>query len=287
MNEPTSAPVGGAPFAWWRFLFWMLICFVHGAAVAWAAMVVHNDFDFAPLVFFPLLTGVVLGATGVGLVRLCQMGNRPTALLGTVLAAAVTVVGQHYIGYREACREERQQAETYRKAERAFPDLLKGRIPAPPAGLLDFLRSQAAQGRPILAGHVARGWLAWLTWSCDAFLLLAASLAMMIPALKQPYCSRCSSWYRTMRNGRIDAETARILAETARMPLAASIKSARYRLLSCNGGCGPAGFELSWEDLEGDTSSARTWLDADCRNRVMQVLDEAGPHHPKTPADES
>ena len=81
-----SCPLGGGRFVWRGFVLWVPACFVLGILVAWAAVAAEEK--FAPLIVFPLLVGVGLGALSVGLLRLGQVGNRPTVLLGTVLAAS-------------------------------------------------------------------------------------------------------------------------------------------------------------------------------------------------------
>ncbi len=247
-----------------------------GIPIAWAADVGQSY--FAPLVIFPLLVGVGLGAVTVGMMRLAQVGNRPTIVLGTVLGAAVAVAGQHYLDYRTAYDRAERETEVYRQMKRAFPDGVQGQMPAPPEGLADFLHRQAAAGRPIdlPQGRVhLEGWVVWLSWAIDGLLVLAAALALVIPATRQPYCNRCRSWYRVVRGGRIDAVTARAVALVASVAIVERAKAARFRLFDCNGGCGPIGFQLSWDESPRGTSTVRTWLDADRRDRIVQRLDTA------------
>jgi len=268
-----SGPVGGGRFSWWSYVLSLPACLVLGVLVAWAASVAEEK--FAPLIVFPLLVGVGLGALAVGLMRLGQVGNRPTVLLGAVLAAGVTVVGQHYVRYRaERARVERQ-VEEFRRAHLAYPKLTEGHEPSPPADVVSYLQAQARIGREMkMRGYVARGWVAWLTWAIDGLLVLAATLAMVVPAMRQPFCNRCRSWYRVTRSGRADAQTAGRLAELADVRLEDLPSSARYRLLDCHGGCGPTEFVLSWQPPRTAAFSVRAWLEPPRRNRVVQVLDE-------------
>ena len=127
----------------------------------------------------------------------------------------------------------------------------------------------------MLGGYIARGGTAWLTWAVDGVLVLAAAVAMVVPAMRQPYCDRCQSWYRVIRSGRIDVPTARRLADVAGVAAADKPTAARYRLLTCNGGCGPTGFDLCWDRWPGGACLVQTWLDAGRRDRITQVLDEA------------
>ncbi|MBN2473769.1 MAG: hypothetical protein JXB62_04135 [Pirellulales bacterium] len=264
----------GGPFAWAKLAFWLPACLGLGLMTAWMAAVAEGY--FAPFLIFPLLVGVGLGAMAVGLVRVSQTGHRPTVLLGTVLAVAATVVGQHYFSYRAVWEAYNANAATIERARRLFPDDLQDRLAAPPPNLVAFLREEAARGRPLPGGYSGRGKGVWASWAVDALLVLGATLAMVIPALRQPYCSRCGSWYRVTRSGRIDVSTARRLAEIAEVTPVEESRVARYRLRNCNGGCGPTEFELSWDESPKGTTRVRSWLDVDRRNRMTEVLDEIG-----------
>jgi hypothetical protein len=256
-----------------RFAFWLPWCFAHGAAVAWIAA--HVEQFAAPVLLFSLLVGVVLGATLIGLTRLAHVGHRWTILSGAVLAVSVAVVGQHYINYRIARRQLRDQAERYRLARSAFGDMVLGEMPAPPAGFVDFFRWRAARGFEFL-GCDAKGAVAWLIWAADGLLVLAAALAVVVPALKKPYCSRCKSWFNTTRRGPLDADSARQLATLvgAEPPKIEEDTLAGYRLFTCAGGCGPTGFELRYDQSGRRRSSLVAWLDAEQRNRLVAALDQ-------------
>jgi hypothetical protein len=241
-----------------------------GLVAARLAESAQLELHFTPLVLFPLLIGIGLGAIVVGLVRLGQVGHRSTIVLVTVLAVAVAVAGQHYLQYQAS----QQQTQWFDTVRRAFPDLPEDRIPQAPTGFFDYLQGQAAAGRPIVGNYVARGAVAWLSWVVDALLVLAAALAMVIPAIRQPYCNQCGSWYRTIRGGRIDVGTGQRVAALAGLAAPEKPLAARYRLASCMGGCSPTRLELSWEGTGGERSLDQSCLDAACRNRLMQVLDE-------------
>jgi len=238
--------------------------------MAWLAVVAEAF--FAPLVIFPLLVGVLLGFLLVAVVRLAQVGNRATVILGVVPAVALTVAGQHYLGYLKAYSESSGQIQKQGNSTADFGAVLKQFTPSFP----EYMQRQAAVGRRLLPGYTARGWVAWLSWAVDGLLVLAAALALVIPAVLQPYCNRCRSWYRVVRSGRIDVPTARRLARLAGMPEGETPKGAGYRLLSCNAACGPTDFELNWREAGGGASTSRAWLDTDQRNRVAQVLDASG-----------
>jgi len=270
-NRDRLGSAGGGRFVWTRLVLWLPACLALGALTGRVAVVAQSYGQ--PFLLFPLLMGVGLGAMTVALMRIGQVGNRPTVLLGTVLAASLGIVTQHYFSYLAVREAYSSDAATLEMAKRTFPDDVTGRIPQPPATFLDFLHADARKGRPLPGGYIAREGVAWATWAVDGLLVLLSALAMVIPALRQPYCNRCRSWYRVSRSGRIDVPTARRLAEIAEIPPAENPTAARYRLLNCNAACGRTGFELSWDESPGGTRSSRCWLDADRRSRITQVLD--------------
>ena len=201
------------------------------------------------------------------------MGNRPTAILGTLLAVAVAVLGQHYLDYRRVEAVSRQQIEAMKPLG---PASLMRELVAPPPGFADYLRRQAVTGRSIGQGYVLTGWAAWLSWAIDGLLVLVVSLAMVIPATRQPYCNACRSWYRTVRAGRLRFAVAARLAEAGSAKIEAPVKWVHYRLSCCQGGCSPTRLELFWDapDRRG-RSSIDAWLDVEHRNQAVQALDEA------------
>ena len=274
-HEEQSATGEGPPraarFRWPALALWLPTCGLLSAAVAWLAVVVAKH--FAPLMIFPILVGLVLGVTLVGLARLMQAGNRPTVVLGTIVACLVAVVGQHYACYRVDRDLDLEQAESFHQAEQKHPGLVLGTAPQPARDVFDYLRRQADEGRPLLGSYVARGPAAWTSWTADGLLLTAAALLVVLPAVRQPYCGRCRSWFRTTRRGQLDADSARRLAGGLKIELPDSVASIDYRVVSCSAGCDPTGFEICWIGESGKSSSARVWLGADQRNQVTQTLD--------------
>ena len=249
------------------FALWLLAAAGLGGMAAWLA--VEGQRDFAPLLLFPIVLGIGLGAMNVGLMRLAQMGNRPTAILGTLLA-----VGRGRPGpalSRLSPRGSRQPA-TDRGDAAVGPASLVRELVAPPAGFADYLRRQAARADRCGHGYVLTGWAAWLSWAIDGLLVLAAALAMVIPATRQPYCNACRSWYRTVRAGRLCLAVAMRLAEAGSAKIEDPVKWVRYRLSCCQGGCSPTRLELFWEapDPRGH-SSIETWLDVEHRNQAVQA----------------
>ncbi len=266
MNVESDKPaVGMEPPEPARFrrvvlLAWLPACLVCGAALAWVA-VAAGDY-FSPLLLFPLLVGAVTGVAVTAMVRLAQIGNRTTILLGTALAALTVVAGQHYVqyltAYRPAAKDQQSLREIMPIVRPSFPE---------------YLRKTASLGRRINGRNVGGAGLAWFSWSLDGLLILGASLALAALAARQPYCNRCRSWYHSIRSGRLDRVSAAELAQAVGLALPAKLVWTRYRLSTCNSGCGPSGFALYWEDADGNVSSHRVWLSAELRCRVTEMLD--------------
>ena len=272
---------GFAPVA---FLLALVIAPVVGLIWGWAAEAVQ--FYVAPFLLFPIVVGVFTGLTIVGLTRFAQIGHRPTVLLAVVLAAAVAACGQHYLHYLstysrplslppfESGTEERAapSADELAKRDTVVQNLGALQKELTP-GFGKYMLAQARRGRPLPGGYVAAGWAAWLTWAVDVLLTLAAAVAVTLPGIRVPYCNRCRTWYRTIRNGKIDVHTAQLLAEICNVEAIPDLHSPRYRLSCCQGGCGPTRCELSWEESNGAVDLVRVWLDGEQRNRIAAVLD--------------
>ena len=270
--QPSVAVFAGGRFAWPVFLVWLPA--TAGLGVVAASAAVEGQSYFAPLLLFPILVGIGLGATIVGLLRWLQMGNRPTVVLGTLLAVAVAVVGQHYFHYRHLLSVSQQQIDAMQHVAGAA---VARELVAPPSSFVDYMRQQAEHGRPLTRRHVLTGWAAWLSWSVDGLLTLAAALGMVLPAMWQPYCNTCRSWYRTIRAGRVPLAVAQRLADVASATIANPAPWIRYRLACCQGGCSPTRLELFWEAPHRRGHFAiEAWLDTEHRNQAMQALDGGG-----------
>lgn len=233
-----------------------------GALVAWLAVVAGEY--FAPLLLYPLLVGVVTGAATVGLVRMSQTGNRPTILAGALVAALVAAAGQHYVKYRLVYRPAPKDAALFER--------IRG-LPMVP-DFATYIQRMAEQGRKVYGRRIGGPALAWTSWGLEAALLTAAALALAALAARQPYCNRCHSWYHITRSGRLAGARARRLAAAAGVDLPWEV-AVRYRLANCNSGCGPSGLALYWEQADGEPAAARSWLTAEQRRQVAEVLDAA------------
>jgi len=236
-----------------------------GLGSLWAWWAVAGQGYLAPLILFPLLIGAGVGVTMVGLVRMMQVGHRPTVLSAVVAAALLAAILQHYVNYLEWCRPEAVDPATGKDLSEAVARLVPG--------FGDYIQAQARHGRPLAFGYVAHGWAVWLTWAVDALLTVFAAVAVAIPAMHTPYCNRCRSWYRVTRNGKIDVATAKRLAEWVHVALPDHTRSQRYRLSDCHNGCGPTCCELSWEEATGQVSLVPFWLDPVGRSQIATILD--------------
>lgn len=260
-------PFAGGQFAWQGLLLAIVVAPLFGLIWAWLAE--GAQAYFAPLILFPLLVGTFAGLSVVGLVRFAHVGHRPTILLAAVLAAVVAATAQHGFGYLNTYYWARPPVGPGVAPGMDFSELFQEMRPS----FGEYMAAQAQRGRPLLLDYTAQGWGAWLTWAVDLLLVIAGAIAVTIPAMRVPYCNRCRTWYRTIRNGKIDQPTALRIAELVGVDEVDHPRSPRYRLSACEGGCGPTRCELSWEESDGAIALVRAWLDSAARNQVAAILD--------------
>ncbi len=263
---------GKRPISWQALAVWWPGSLLVGLLLGGAAAVAQAW--FAPVVFFPLLVGFLLGLMLVGLLRTAQMALRSAAFVGTLVAVCGLVVVEHYVCYRMALRAAVTN-EQLRLARQAFPEqAARMDQSTTPDCFAAYMYQTANSGRPLFRQVVARGGWAWASWAVDGLLLLGAALTVVVPALRLPYCGQCRSWYRTTRSGRLRTPLVRRLATVLGTEVSDLPPAARYRVLTCNSGCGPMGLELSWRNARHDRESELAWLDESQRLAVLQVLDE-------------
>jgi hypothetical protein len=255
----------------------MLAAPVLGAAVARVAVWVENF--RAPLVIFPLLVGCGLGLALAALMRVGQIGHRATIWSGTIVAVAVTVLGQHFfsfLDFKAAVAAQKPQGISFE----AFEAVQEMRPDGSP-DFAQFMQRQAAEGRPMTAGfkgwptageYRLRGAAAWASWVVDGLLMLAAASTVVYLASRAPYCSACRSWYRTTRAGPLAADRARQMAKAALVPVEEPLRSGQYRLSHCVSGCGPCRLELACRG-GATTTVVEAWLSAAQLEQVVRVLD--------------
>ena len=237
------APAGGR-FSWTGLTAMLLSVPLVGLAFARIGAMIQCYFPPSGLIF--LLVGVLIGLTIVALTRIGQWGHRPTILSAAVAAAlvAASVPGG------------------------------AGEMPAPPVPVSpeagETPAPQTVSPAPQTVSHPPdrssirslRCWPSPERWP------------QLYPPCAVPYCDRCGSWFRTVRNGKIDLPASQRLAELLDVEVPEGGRSPRFRLSACRGECGPTRCELSWERTGGGVDLARVWLDAEQRNEVVAIIDE-------------
>lgn len=148
-------------------------------AVAWASL--RAEPYFALWLVFPAIVGAALGAGLAWLAHLCKLADVRLLLMGTLIAAPVTVGAQHWFAYRQVRELYRErEAALLAKAPLAGAGALALAGEEPPENVWQFLRQDAAAGRVLVGGWRAQGVACWLSWGLDAMLVLAAALAMVV-----------------------------------------------------------------------------------------------------------
>ncbi|MBX3414488.1 MAG: hypothetical protein KF708_17510 [Pirellulales bacterium] len=174
MTEPPAEKRARQPGKFWP---WLAGCALHAVAVAWLACSLERH--TAPFLVFPLAVGLALGVGVVALAKWCQIERRNVLLTGALMAATITVVGQHYFAYWHARETLQQAAERRVEALAKFPGLATQVTSRAPESFVDFLASEARRGREMPGSTVAIGVGVWLSWLVDA-LLVASGAALLV-----------------------------------------------------------------------------------------------------------
>jgi len=260
-RPPSGA--AGARFSLLKFVVYLAAAAVAGLLVGGAAVAIENQ--FAPLLLFPLAVGAVLGGMLFMTLRVTQAAHAATVTLGIFTAALLTIAAQHYLPYLRS-----EHGLTQQKLAKGFA--LGGIVSR--ETFSQYLQRTASSGRELFRGYRLHGWQVWLSWGIDGLLVLAAALAMVLPALWLPFCPDCQTWYRTTRMGRLGRDEALPLARRFGVEFPERTRFIRFRLLSCGTGCGPTGFEISWREPRFGTSSVWHWLDGPRRADALAALEE-------------
>jgi len=244
--------------------------------VGWAAVVARAY--AAPLLLFPLVVGLVLGGLIVLAMRVLNLGHRPTIWLGALLAGLLAVAGQHYFTFLRIQRYHASQPDRLVKLRLVAPERI------PPSGFVPFLLWSTERGLP-LGGCRAQGLWVWLLWTVDGLLVTLTALLLAAVTARMPYCDRCGRWYRLIRSGTWPPSLAEKWPGVFGNPGPGGVNGAdsppppatfhRYRMIACEGGCGPTGLILSGDAAHGGAASQVVWLDAAGRAQVTAALDQA------------
>jgi hypothetical protein len=238
-----------------RFLAWLLPCVAWTLIVTWFAAQARQ-IGYAPPVLFAIVVGVILGFGIVGCVRVSRMIHFWIGVLATCVMVTICNAGQAYVIYFQDFGIESAADEP------ASPKVADKGRPKPPPTFSDFIRGK-------LHTHLMR-------WTVDSLLILATTLLVVVPTLKQPSCEHCSSWYRTRQCGLVDGEKTLGIARICGIVLPGEPSSAQYRLLGCREGCGPPGLELFWDS---QTESGkrkgryRIWIDKSKESRILRLVE--------------
>ncbi|MCG8585406.1 MAG: hypothetical protein MI757_11910 [Pirellulales bacterium] len=240
-----------------RFLVWLLPCLIWTLVVTWFAAQARQ-IGYAPPILFAIVTGVILGFGIVACLRVSWMIHFWTGVLTTCIMVAICNAGQAYVIYFQDFGLEALEDDT----KPTFVDETRRKKPRPTFS--DFIRGKVST-------HLMR-------WTFDSMLILATTLLVVVPTLKQPACKNCSSWYRTRSSGMVDGESAQAIAKIAGIVLPGDPTSAQYRILGCREECGPPGLELFW-DSETDAGKRkgryRIWIDKAKRRRILRLVEPA------------
>ena len=266
VSHPSAhAAIESGRFAWSGCAVAVVAALAAGLTFGWIGVTVQRY--FAPLILFPMLLGAAAGLTIVGVSRFARIGHRPTILLAALLAGGLAVAANTTSA---TWRPTWSTSEANARPRDATLPPSSGRLRRASPSILG---DQARHGRPLVGEHVIHGTIVWLWWALDGLLAAVTAAAAAIPAVRVPYCNRCGSWYRSVRSGRLDMPTATRLAGLLGIEDTDKLHSPRYRLLTCQSGCGAVRCELSWEDSAGALYVVRLWLDAEARQRVAALLD--------------
>jgi hypothetical protein len=252
-------------------LIWFVAALLLGAVIARAAVWVEHV--RAPLVIFPLVVGAVLGCLLVAVMWTMNIGHRPALFVGAALAAIVAGAGQHYFHYRDYL-DARAIALAEQSEKNGLFQQFQEMAPAAPS-FPEYMRRQASLGRVITADHELRGAAAWASWAAEGALIVTAAAVIVYLFGRSPYCPDCRSWYRPVRRGRMDGETAARLVGAAGLEIEQPVAAARYRISQCASGCGPARLQLACDDGRGYTRHGEAWLAAAEREEVTRLLDSS------------
>jgi len=260
---PRRAPLERRRFRPLRFGVWLVAALVAAACLAWFSTKVSAR--FAPILLLPIGLGILLGLLLSWGMRIFEVAHPSSLLAGSLFAAAMLVVGQHYVPYHQWRSHAPSGAESL--AAQVFPEM-QTRLHRQDATFSQFLREEADRGMEVGEFQLgSRGM--WLLWGISAALTLGSTATIVFLAVRRPYCDRCGSWYRVSRCGNIPIAKAAELA--TRLGWSDHKSAAAYRFWTCRGCCGSSGCELSWK--HSGLRPQFAWVDRAGMAAITQSLD--------------
>ena len=269
-----------------RVVGWIVASLVVAAALGWLAA--QASAKWAPLVIFPILLGVAIGAMLVVLMRMCQVHSGWVVYPIAIVAVALVVLSQHWFVYQEAMQAMREEVQTRQEALRQFPEQFRGEIPTLPANFFEYLQSEADRPREIAVWYqemTLQGTRTWLFWGLNMAIILLIAMIILYQGRVRPWCSTCRTWYQVTRRGRLDRETTdRLLTisqatraidseQKSDEDAAADAPAGRYAsfiISDCDGRCGRTVLRI----LRTTGTDVEIYhLDRDQRREVEAILD--------------
>ena len=254
-------------------LLWLAVILPVGAIFGWVSYEASQF--WAPIVLFPILTGLFFGITAVGLIRSIGLGNRAMIGLGIFLGSLILVGVSHESALRATCKKTDQENSLLQKARAQSNNSQFGQMIDRPKNLFDFLQKRAESGRKIKTIRGTRNlryFWAWASWALDGLLILMMAALIVGRSTRHPYCPECKSWYRTMRAGKVDESTVEKLNGLLGGEPTNESGPGRYQISTCRGGCQRARWRFAGKNGTGQIETR--WLGREELEAVNRILDE-------------
>jgi hypothetical protein len=153
---------------------------------------------FYPVLLFPVLAGLLLGAAGAGLVRLFKVRSLAILLAAALTGGVATIAASHIVSYREylSAIEHEDPAALALIQQRGFNFL----------GYVDTVEAVDGVhiGKPPPNGVNLGYYGSYVYWGTEALVVAAAAFALMRLAARSPFCARCATWKRRQVVGALD-----------------------------------------------------------------------------------
>jgi hypothetical protein len=146
--------------------------FLAGVLSCLAAM---TQAQWAPVLIFPALLGVIFGGALLLLKRLWPEATRAAIVAAALIGSLVLITGQHYFAYR-------QYRANYEQSRAKNPQLLlvEEFKPMRLAEFLDYSARHRSYGIWQLHGS-----LAWASWGLDGVLVVTAAVGVVLAGCRR------------------------------------------------------------------------------------------------------